>query len=251
MYVYQGHGVSLNSFAEICDFFTPVLKLLHPKVDYLMLPLTLDGTRSNEHWHDPSSTAFFIIPGGRDEPFVRDIAGEHLENLKTYLATGGVYIGICAGAYVATSFIRFEEGHKPYEVIGPRWNLAPCMAMGSLFQGTFRFNYSMMGDDGNSTRLEKDSNGDMMSQSCAVNAVRIHADRGFLAHYNGGPYFTNLDASCCIHAWYDILGTKLPAAISSKYGLGSVFLLGFHIENKEPAIDLNSRMAFCLSMLLH
>ncbi|KAM0683477.1 hypothetical protein MDAP_001044 [Mitosporidium daphniae] len=221
------------------------------------MPLTTAEMNSNEHWYNSSSTSFFIIPGGRDQPFVQDFSGRNLDNLKKYLTTGGIYIGICAGAYVASSFIRFEEGNSPYEVIGPRWNLVPCVAVGSLFPGTFHYNYPMVGDEISAERSEQQVNvptairldHEMPSLYC-TDTVSIWSDLGFLAHYNGGPHFQDIRFPCHIHAWYDMAGEMLPAVVSSTYGQGSVFLFGFHIENRAPISDLNLRVAFCRSMLL-
>ena len=42
-----------------------------------------------------------IMPGGRDKPYQECLAGEGVETTKEFVARGGSYLGICAGAYLA------------------------------------------------------------------------------------------------------------------------------------------------------
>lgn len=42
-----------------------------------------------------------VIPGGRDLPYCRDLNGYINDRIIRYVKEGGVYMGICAGAYYA------------------------------------------------------------------------------------------------------------------------------------------------------
>ncbi|EDR28777.1 hypothetical protein, conserved [Entamoeba dispar SAW760] len=56
-----------------------------------------------------SETDLFVMPGGADRPFHKKLNGIGVKLLKEFINNGGKYLGICAGAYFASSFIEFNK----------------------------------------------------------------------------------------------------------------------------------------------
>ena len=54
--------------------------------------------------------AVFIIPGGHVNAYLTAWGNNGREEIKHFIKEGGVYIGICAGAYVAGSSYQKNEG---------------------------------------------------------------------------------------------------------------------------------------------
>ena len=83
------------------------------------------------HW--TSTTSLLVIPGGRDLPYVADLNGEGTKIIQQYVKNGGSYLGICAGAYFAGSFVKFEVDRPEYKVIGERkLSLIDVASIGSV-----------------------------------------------------------------------------------------------------------------------
>ncbi|EFJ50700.1 hypothetical protein VOLCADRAFT_88490 [Volvox carteri f. nagariensis] len=59
------------------------------------------------------------MPGGADLPYCKHLNGHGNRLLRDYVAGGGSYLGICAGAYYACRRVEFEVG-GPLEVVGDR-----------------------------------------------------------------------------------------------------------------------------------
>ncbi|CAL5218350.1 g11 [Coccomyxa viridis] len=60
-----------------------------------------------------------VMPGGADLPYCRRLNGTGNRLIRGYVEEGGAYIGLCAGAYYASSYIEFDIGTK-LEVKGRR-----------------------------------------------------------------------------------------------------------------------------------
>lgn len=58
----------------------------------------------------------FYMPGGWAWPYVRDIPPEGKETLRAFVAQGGSYIGVCAGAYFAADLISWEGRFVEYDL---------------------------------------------------------------------------------------------------------------------------------------
>ncbi len=51
----------------------------------------------------------FFLGGGAGTPYMQKLAGRGNESVRRYVSEGGVYFGICAGAYYACREILFEQ----------------------------------------------------------------------------------------------------------------------------------------------
>ncbi|CAD6887938.1 unnamed protein product [Tilletia controversa] len=98
-----------------------------------------------EPWQ--SYTALFVLPGGRDLPYLSSLAerfqlqsqsqsGTAAEEIARFVHAGGKFLGICAGAYFASSRCVFEPG-TPMEVIGdrPAFRFFPAECVGTVYPG--------------------------------------------------------------------------------------------------------------------
>ena len=75
----------------------------------------------------------FVIPGGRDLPYVNLLHGKGTERIRSFVESGGSFLGVCAGAYFASSYVEFDKG-GPLHVEGEReLQLFPGKAIGPLF----------------------------------------------------------------------------------------------------------------------
>jgi putative intracellular protease/amidase len=77
----------------------------------------------------------FAMPGGADQPYCALLNGQGNARIRSFVAGGGSYIGICAGAYYGSARCEFELGTE-LEIAGAR-ELAffPGIARGAAFPG--------------------------------------------------------------------------------------------------------------------
>ncbi|KAI8866400.1 class II aaRS and biotin synthetase [Ramicandelaber brevisporus] len=89
---------------------------------------------AQEPWE--GSTALLVMPGGRDLPYVRDLAGVANRRIIDYVTQrGGRYLGLCAGGYYGSSEVEFEKGQR-LEVLGSReLKFFPGKCVGTMYPG--------------------------------------------------------------------------------------------------------------------
>ncbi|GEM_PF-3062814 len=172
--------------------------------------------------------------GGYADHYYRYYQGSIAQKIRDFIADGGGYIGVCAGAYFACDKIQWENGVYDYPL-----NLNPGQASGGL-KGV-----------GSIHDLANGANYDPW----ALCNIRItHKESGdsydvgqsFKVGYLYGPYFENL-GSATVVARYDYNGSadEKPAMVKYSYGNGKVFLSGPHPEFEETAtIDASRDWAF-------
>ncbi|KAI8073849.1 biotin-protein ligase [Gongronella butleri] len=182
-----------------------------------------------EPWED--ACAMVVVPGGRDLPYCEDLHGLANERLRRYVANGGRYLGICAGAYYASSSIEFEKNDPVMRICGAR-ELAffPGVSRGAIYPG---FVY-------NSER--------------GARAVPILLEMPYFkkervdVYYNGGGYFVHADAqhdNVRVLARYADPGAcddePHPAAIvHCTVGQGHAVLMGVHPEYSADMADFTA-----------
>ena len=93
---------------------------------------------NNEPWE--KYCRCIVIPGGADLPYIEHLKSGTLQRIRKWVAGGGIYIGICAGAYFASSYIEFEKDRPEYKVCGSReLALFEGAALGAVFPN-FEYN---------------------------------------------------------------------------------------------------------------
>lgn len=152
-----------------------------------------------------------VFPGGYSYNYQLAISLVAIDEIRSYVAKGGGYIGICAGAYFASKTVAWEEENYPYELA-----LFDGTAFGSLSYIAPWPNYAM-------TDIALNPNNPINTDKPAKNTVI----------YYGGPIFTpnagvEIDT---IATWNSAENT--PAIINFEYEKGKVLLIGPHLEIEE------------------
>lgn len=220
--VYSGPGVSSSALTHTLR----TLRRLLPTYDVQCISA---GSLATDPW--TSTCALFVLPGGRDLPYVDHLSRSHSSSahskpsradaaLRHYVEeVGGSYLGICAGAYYASSYCEFERGDPTFEVVGPRPALQsyPGTKRGTVYPG---FVY------------ESDKGARLVD-------VGLGANDQWKCHYNGGGAFIDADKSGAdveILAKYSAEAgiregyESQAAAILCHKGKGRALLYGVHPE---------------------
>jgi len=61
-----------------------------------------------------------VFPGGADTPMVTALGTSGAAALSAYVAAGGAYLGLCAGAYLAAARIEWEAARPGWAVVADR-----------------------------------------------------------------------------------------------------------------------------------
>ncbi|KAJ3327210.1 biotin holocarboxylase synthetase [Blyttiomyces sp. JEL0837] len=215
--VFNGPGVAQGSFTLLLRNIRKVLSS-----SYDVIPVDAN-VLLREPWQ--ASTSLLVFPGGRDLPYLEGLSPKGTSIIRSWVQGGGKYLGICAGAYFASSRVEFEVGGS-LEVVGPRdLALYKGTAKGSV---TSKFSYN---DDspGHLVKVALAS-GSWLSNAVGKESVHLYC--------NGGPFFEHADSdqgeAVSILATYqdnvvpDAVGK--PAIIECASGLGRTLLVGPHIE---------------------
>jgi len=207
IYIYEDEGVSTESLKQTLAAFGSLAQKYTVK--------TIDAQQIKKGvW--AQDAVLLVMPGGADLPYVKNLNGLGNAIIKQYVIDGGAFLGICAGAYYATSYVAFDQ-HGPLEVVGDRElaffkgnSIGPVLAP-----------YDYQSNSGS-------------------RAATIHVDLPDLSEaivfYNGGCFFEAADR----YAHTQIIGTYengLPAIILIPYGQGKVLLSGVHFEYNSDLLD--------------
>jgi glutamine amidotransferase-like uncharacterized protein len=165
-----------------------------------------------------SSFSTLALPGGRDVPYHEKLKGKGCKEILNFVEAGGLYLGICAGAYFACSELEFDLG-LPLEVKGKRdLGFFPGKAVGPAYgNGTFCY----------------------QSPKGSRAAKLLLPSRHLFCFFKGGCLFENAEEKKEIQilARYGDLEGNPPAIIERSIGKGRAVLSGVHIEYKSS--DLN------------
>ena len=180
-----------------------------------------------------------VIPGGRDLPYVELLHNLGTDRIKEYVMQGGRFLGICAGAYFASSYVEFDKGGSLH-VEGERsLKFFPGKTVGPLF-GPYFYD---------------------TKESAKIVSVRYQdEEEHFLSHsyYNGGCCFENVK-SCVYHVLANsnsstclgIYDNGVPSIVRCQVGKGLAILSGVHFEQPlQEIIKENSRVRL-MSAIFH
>jgi len=151
----------------------------------------------------------YIVPGGYSTFQHTATGSQGLLAIRSFVNDGGRYLGICAGAFMATRDVLWEEEHFPYPL--------------ALFDGTAEGALDKIAqwpqDAGVSLKL---------TAAGRQRGLTGSAEGNF--YYKGGPYFHG-------GTDYDVLAQYQDgkaAIISRPFGQGEVVLNGIHFERPPP-----------------
>ncbi|MDR1693891.1 MAG: hypothetical protein LBR70_01675 [Lactobacillaceae bacterium] len=158
----------------------------------------------------------FFLPGGASTPFRMKLKTQGDAKIKEYVENGGVYFGICAGAYYACSSINFENGIPELHIkTDEALKFINAEAVGTLRKQLNIAPYSKSADSAR-----------------AVSIKWMEDDESHVCYYHGGPYFNVEGNNAKVLAVYEgIENNALPAVVSSQYGKGMVIASGVHFED--------------------
>ena len=188
------------------------------------------------------SCCLLAVPGGRDLPYVDKLKGRGNSLIKEFVTIGGGgYLGICAGAYYASSFVEFARGDPLLEVVGWReLGFFSGAAVGPLYTG---FDYQT-------------HSGARAAELHLTNSSSSEEDTmtTLTAYYNGGCHFTphlpsphsspssssSSQMASGAAGPVEVLATYPTgevAVLRSKVGRGRVLLSGVHLEASSEQLD--------------
>lgn len=208
VYVYQDEGVSQEAL-------THTLSMFHHFLDkrYMIKTISAQQVRGGQWTKD---AALFVMPGGADLPYTRKLDGRGNQKIRQYIQDGGSYLGICAGAYYASSYVEFDKG-GPLEVLGKReLKFFPGKAVGPTLAC---YDY----------KSRKGSRASKITTSFPNVPTTV-------VYYNGGCHFVGTSS---LHGIQVIASysNKLPAILKMKCGKGTVLLSGVHFEYDPYKLD--------------
>jgi glutamine amidotransferase-like uncharacterized protein len=211
IYVYNDVGVSDESLKQTILTFKKFSK------KYTVKTINAEQIKNCDWTH---KAALFIIPGGADVHYAKKLNGKGNEVIKKYVQEGGRFLGICAGAYYASSYVEFDKGGE-LEVLGEReLRFFPGKAIGPILAP-----YDYKTNKG--ARAAK-----IITTFKDIPQVTIF--------YNGGGYFKDAEKypNTTVIATYE---NNLPAIIMVNLGNGKVLLSGVHLEYDPYELNLNDK----------
>lgn len=157
-----------------------------------------------------SKTQLLIMPGGRSLPFYDTLGTVGNQHIQQFVADGGFYLGICAGAYYACAETIFAKDTSLELLLPGELHFFSGKAIGPVFTDK-PFAYG--------------------SESGAQIVDVIFKDgKKYPVYFNGGCYFDGVEkeARCTVLARYAV--NQQPAIISCAVGKGVAVLSGVHPE---------------------
>lgn len=210
IHVYSGKGVDGGALKQL-------IRSLQREIDSTKCQIQrIDAKELLESsWEKMSS--LLIMPGGRDIFYHHDLDGKGTNKIRCYVEQGGNYLGICAGAYFASSCIEFEKGGA-LEVCGSRsLQFFPGLAWGPAY-GPNQYSYE---------------------NTKGVRAARISSNQGEgHIYFNGGCAFqVNTTSAIDVMSRYLDVPHQPAAVIKCPFGKGLVILSGVHIEYRPTLLN--------------
>ena len=156
-----------------------------------------------------------IMPGGADLPYCAKLNGQGNARIREFVASGGFYLGICAGAYYACQQLAFTGAE--YSVSGEReLALFDGVAVGSL------------------PDLTEQRYFDTKTHSKAMTAIHFTNQACERLYYHGGPMFVPAPSAdfqpIAYYADHSDKPSERLAVVAGTFGNGRYLLSGVHFE---------------------
>ena len=152
----------------------------------------------------------FVMPGGADIPYCEKLNGKGNKAIRHYVEQGGLYLGLCAGAYYGCAAIEFQKD----------------TATGICDKRELGF------FDGTGIGCLPDLTGERYKgdDSKAIMTDILIKGESYRCYYSGGCYFKPDNDSYIEIARYENLDNNPLAIIEQKIGKGRALLSGVHFE---------------------
>ena len=162
----------------------------------------------------------FIMPGGASRYVSDKLNGPGNAAIKEYVTSGGIYIGICAGAYYGCRQIEWRPGFDQSFSVDSELGFFPGTAKGPIPQFISNNNAHHM---------------------AAVTDLATDAGHVTKTFYWAGPVFESEEQDQYqVLARYAALSGQPPAIVSGSFGKGRYLLSSSHIEIDSAQLDLMS-----------
>lgn len=199
--IYSDHGADVELVSDLERL------LAHPQYGYVtarLLAQDLEDLMSLKG-------QLLIFPGGRDLPYLEKISPRGITAIKDFVAYGGRYVGLCAGAYFGAARLEFDS-NLPSEIRGERpLKLYSGTAIGPAF-GAGTYDYSSR-------------------RGAKAALIELKTGQQGRVYYNGGCYFSEPGApNERTLARYSEISGNPPAIVSARVGAGAAILCGLHPE---------------------
>ncbi len=117
IYIYNDYGASKVSVEQLFKCIRALVAKNPSRTNYQVE--SIDGQAIQLGRLQESRGGILCIGGGFDLGYMKSIGETGCEKIREFVSAGGKYLGICAGAYFASSYVQFDmEG--PLEVHGER-----------------------------------------------------------------------------------------------------------------------------------
>ncbi|WCE28868.1 BPL-N domain-containing protein [Vibrio sp. SCSIO 43137] len=163
----------------------------------------------------------FVMPGGASRYKAAKLNGKANQLIKQYVANGGRYLGICAGAYMACEQTEWAKGQAHEIITENELAFFPGIAQGPV--ETFG-----KGDNYNCTRPR-------------LVALDINGQQSRSLYIGGCTFHASVNSGYQVLARYSEVADKPAAIVSGNHGDGKWLLCSTHPEYDQQALEL---MAF-------
>ncbi|GAB1222453.1 hypothetical protein ENUP19_0111G0013 [Entamoeba nuttalli] len=154
-------------------------------------------------------TDLLVIPEGEDLPYLDKLQMDGIELIKSFVLNGGKFLGICAGAYFSSSYIKFNANSQlPIE--GERYlKFYEGNAIGPVYDG-----YQPNSESG-------------------ARIIKIKYNNSYAyVYYNGGCYFDD-NNNKVEGTYFALYEDGKTCGYTRRYGKGKILITGFHFEFDE------------------
>ena len=158
---------------------------------------------------DYQDKGILVMPGGADLPYCQQLNGIGNDNIRQFISSGNIYIGICAGGYYGARDIEFVG--QGYEIRGAR-ELA-------LFSGTAIGSMKEFTDD----QLYDET----LKSKAMVTLDYANGQQDNVYYHGGACFVADNDADFNVVATYS---NGKNAVVSGNFGQGQYLLSGVHFE---------------------
>lgn len=165
-------------------------------------------------------TDIFVMPGGADRPYANKLNGVGNQAIRHYVENGGVYLGICAGAYYACSSIEFQKGTMQ-EICEPR---------------ELRF-FDGIGIGCLPTITVTEKPYDNTLQTAGIANLKAVGKKFTTLYWGGCTFVPHTKDKYSVIATYEDIDGQPPAIISCVAGQGKAILSGVHFEVTPASLE--------------
>jgi glutamine amidotransferase-like uncharacterized protein len=211
-------AIYVDEGASVATVIRSLARELEPR-SYIVRAVLAEDLDDDQLFH---GLAVFVMPGGAELPYACKLKGSRNARLRRWVEAGGVYLGLCAGAYYACTKIAFHVGRED-EVSGFReLGFLDGVAVGSLPELAPPYDFTF--------------------RSAAVAPLILDGRKTAAAYYQGGPRFVNEpDAPVEVLARYATIKGQPPAIVQVGVGGGKGLLSGVHPEISAGDLALEIR----------